>query len=114
MRVRNENPGGSKNGYRWIALASLGLIALASLAPFRFQPIALASAEGMPSLVTGIAVDWGTLAGATGSLIVKAVPTPTVLSTRILPWWVSMISRQEDSPIPVPPLPLASGPGLVV
>ena len=51
---------------------------------------------------------------ATGSLSVNAVPTPTVLSTRILPWCASMISRHIDRPTPVPPLPLASGPCLVV
>ena len=51
---------------------------------------------------------------ATGSLIVNCVPLPTVLSTRMRPWWASMIWRQEDRPRPVPPLPVSSGPVLVV
>ena len=52
--------------------------------------------------------------GATGSLIVNAVPLPTVLSTRMRPWWASMICLQAERPRPVPPRPLSSGPVLVV
>src|SRR5262249_27343026 len=52
-------------------------------------------------------------ATATGSLMLNAVPRPTALSTRIRPRCASMMSRHIDSPKPVPPLPLASGPDFV-
>ena len=46
--------------------------------------------------------------------MLKAVPFPTVLSTRIRPRCSSMICLHAVSPNPVPPLPEASGPDLVV
>lgn len=56
----------------------------------------------------------GTARGeAIGSRIMKAVPLPRLLSTRMRPEWASIISLQLDKPTPVPPLPVASGPDLV-
>ena len=43
-------------------------------------------------------------ASATGSLIVKSVPRPTALSTRIFPPWASIISRHAARPRPAAPL----------
>ena len=56
----------------------------------------------------------GDFCGSAGSFSVKHVPLPIELSTRILPPWASMMFLQVANPSPVPPLPLSSGPALVV
>ena len=53
-------------------------------------------------------------AGQVGRRRVKVVPWPSRLSARSRPWCASTMSRQTDSPRPVPPSPEASGPVLVV
>jgi hypothetical protein len=58
---------------------------------------------------TWVVEDW-----IIGNRIVKAVPLPTVLSTRIRPLCSSMIALHAESPKPVPPFPEASGPDFVV
>ena len=68
---------------------------------------------GTPNLGIGTVVVLASSV-ATGSISVKAVPIPTLLSTRMRPRCSSMISRHIASPNPVPPLPLASGPCLVL
>lgn len=53
------------------------------------------------------AVDQPAPAGAgpvVASVTVKVVPTPTVLSTAIVPWWSVTIWRAMDSPRPLPPV----------